>query len=171
MENQRATNVAAADQDKEASMTRLRQRTSARKNIQKAQGRGRKKPGATGKGRYYHIAVRPKSEFSSFRTQDVGKAGHIQRVAGRRSSGSWATATWLISKEDAHIDHGRLVPDTRDARKVLGELGSTPRRLTGDRFDAKPRPNVAERAKPTAAQKRARSQNIRKAQASRRRKT
>jgi hypothetical protein len=51
----------------------------------------RKKPGSAGKGDYYHIEVRPKSEFVSFRTQDVGRKGHIQRVAGKRSSGSWST--------------------------------------------------------------------------------
>jgi hypothetical protein len=40
--------------------------------------------------------------------------------------------------------------------------------VVGDRFKAKDRPNVPERAKPTPAQKRARSRNIKKAQAARR---
>jgi hypothetical protein len=76
----------------------------------------------------------------------------------------------LIGKEDAHLERGRLVADTPSARKILRQLGSAPVRLTGDRFKASDRPNVPERSKPTPAQKRARRRNIKKAQASRRRK-
>ena len=150
-----------------------RQRKAAKTSSGKTQstGRTRKKPGTTGKGNYYHIDVRPKGEFTAFRTQDVGDPGHLQRVAGRRSSGSWSTAAWLISKEDAHVEGGRLVGDTKEARDLLKKLGSTPAHLTGDRFEAKDRRNVPERAKPTAAQTRARRQNIEKAQATRRKRT
>lgn len=130
----------------------------------------RKKPGSTGKGEYYHIEVRPKSEFVSFRTQDVGRKGHIQRVAGKRSSGSWATAKWLIGKEDAHVQGSKLIPDTKDAKEVIKQLGSQPVHVIGDRFKARPRPDVPERAKPTPAQQRARRENIKKAQAARHRK-
>lgn len=143
----------------------------ARRNIKKAQAnrqsRGRKKPGSTGTGNYYHIDVRPKEDFTSFRTQDVGDPGHLQRVAGKRTSGSWSTATWLISKEDAHVEDGKLVGDTKDAKDLLKKLGSTPAHLSGDRFEAKDRRTVPERAKPTPAQTRARRQNIKKAQAAR----
>jgi hypothetical protein len=130
----------------------------------------RKKPGSTGKGEYYHIEVRPKSEFVSFRTQDVGRKGHIQRVAGKRSSGSWSTATWLIGKEDAHVQGSKLIPDTKAAKEVIKQLGSKPVHVVGDRFKAKPRPDVPERAKPTPAQQRAQRENIKKAQAARHRK-
>jgi hypothetical protein len=41
-----------------------------------------------GGGAFFHIEVRPRREFR-IRTQDVGKKGGIQRVAGKRSSGSW----------------------------------------------------------------------------------
>jgi len=139
--------------------------------ISQPEGRGRKKPGTTGKGNYYHVEVRPKGEFTTFRTQDVGEGGHLQRVAGKRSSGSWSTATWLISKEDAHVEDGKLVPDTKDAKDLLNKLGSKPLHLSGDRFKAKDRPNVPERAKPTPAQTGARRENIKKAQATRHRKT
>ncbi len=166
-------------------MATTKQRQVARKNIKKAQaawrgmssrqrakaqpeGRGREKPGATGQGDYFHVEVRSKSEFATFRTQDVGKKGGIQRVAGKRSSGSWDDQKWLIGKDQAHIEKDRLVPDTEDARKVLARLGSEPQHIEGDRFQAKPRPNVPEKAKPTAAQKRARQENIKKAQAARR---
>jgi hypothetical protein len=166
-------------------MTTAKQRAAAARNVRKAQaawrgmsrrahsraqpeGRSRAKPGATGRGAYYHVEVRPRAQFSSFRTQDVGSRGGIERVAGRRGSGSWDTQKWLIGKEHAHVQGGRLIPDSRDARKVLEALGSSPRHLGGDRFKARPRPNVPEAAKPTVAQKRARLRNIRRAQAARR---
>src|SRR5215510_15270513 len=158
-------------------MTTAKQRQAARKNIKKAQtawqgmssrepsraqpeGRGRAKPGTTGKGDYYHIEVRPKKEFSAFRTQDVGEKGGIQRVAGKRGSGSWDTQKWLIGKDEAHLEGDRLVPDTKEARAVLKTLGSKPEHIRGDRFKAAPRENAPEHKKPTPAQKRARLANI-----------
>ncbi len=166
-------------------MATMKQRQAARKNIKKAQSRwrsmssteharsqpqgsDRKRPGAGG-GKFYRIEVRPKKEFVTFRTQDVGSKGHVERVAGKRQSGSWATVAWLIGKSDAHISGRKLVADTRDAKQVLNRLGSDPVRRSGDRFEAKDRPNVPERAKPTMAQKRARAKNIKKAQAAWRR--
>ncbi len=154
-------------------MATPKQAQAARENIKKAQaawrgmsssaharaqpeGRARKKPGTTGEGAYFHIEVRPKGEFVTFRTQDVGKKGGIQRVAGKRSSGSWDDQKWLISKEDAHVEHGRLIPDTANARDVVEALGSKPVHIIGDRFKAKPRPNVPEKEKPTRAQRQAR---------------
>lgn len=124
----------------------------------------RRSPGSGGQGEYYHIELRPGEDFVTFRTQDVGDPGHIQRVAGKREGGSWATVKWLIGKEDAHIENGTLVGDTQDARDLLKRLRSKPVHKSGDRFEAKPRRNVAEKSKPTAAQKKARSQNIKKAQ-------
>jgi hypothetical protein len=166
-------------------MATTRQKAAARRNVGKAQqkwrsmssrsrarsqpeGRRRAKPGAGG-GAFFHIEVRPKTEFKTFRTQDVGKRGGIERVAGKRSSGSWSTQKWLIGKEHAHLERGRLVADTADARKVLSTLGSKPVRIRADRFKAHDRPNVPERAKPTTAQRRARTRNIRKARAARKR--
>ncbi len=146
------------------------QMTSRQRSRAQPQGRARQKPGSTGKGGYYHIEVRSKGDFVTFRTQDVGRRGHIQRVAGKRSSGSWDTVKWLIGKEDAHIENNKLIPDTMGARKVLEQLGSKPVQVRGDRFKATPRPNVPERAKPTPAQRRAQQENIKKAQAARHRK-
>jgi len=127
----------------------------------------RAKPGSTGEGDFYHIEVRPKTDFRTFRNQDVGRKGGIERVAGKRSTGSWDTQKWLIGKELAHVEDGRLVPDSEHARKVLAELGSKPVHVGGDRFKAAPRPNVPESKKPTPAQRRAQQRNIRKAQAAR----
>jgi hypothetical protein len=165
-------------------MATEKQRQAARKNIKKAQakresmssranarsqpqGRGRQKPGSGGSGDYYHVEVREGSDFETFRTQDVGDEGHLQRVAGKRSSGSWSTVKWLISKADAHVEDGKLVGDTQEAKDLIKKLRTKPVHIRGDRFEAKSRRNVPERSKPTAAQQRARRQNIQKAQAAR----
>jgi hypothetical protein len=132
------------------------------------QGRGRAQPGARAGGAFFHIEVRPRREFKTFRTQDVGKKGGIERVAGKRASGSWDTQKWLIGKEHAHRAGRRLVADTAAARRILKTLGAPPSHVAGDRFKAKDRPDVPERAKPTPAMRRARARNIRKARASRR---
>jgi len=133
----------------------------------KSSSTGRKKPGSGGQGNYYHVEVREGDDFETFRTQDVGDAGHLQRVGGKRATGSWATVKWLISKEDAHVEDGKLVGDTKDAKDLIKKLGSQPVQVSGDRFKAKDRRNVPEKSKPTTAQTRARRQNIKKAQAAR----
>lgn len=141
--------------------------TSRQHALAQPEGRDRAKPGNTGRGRYFHIEVRPKREFVTFRTQDVCEPGGIQRVAGKRQSGSWDDQKWLISKEQAHLEGEKLVPDTREAKDILKRLGSGLEHLKGDRFKAKPRSNVPEFEKPTPAQKRARKENIKKAQVAR----
>ena len=165
-------------------MATAKQIAAARKNIKKAQkawsemshseharsqpqGRGRKKPGNTGEGKFFRIEVRPSSEFVTFRNQDVGEPGGIERLAGKRESGSWSTVSWLVSKNFAHIEGERLVPDHPDAKSLFDDLGSTPKHVKGDVFTTGDRPNVPEKKKPTAAQKRARMANIKKAQAAR----
>src|SRR5437762_322553 len=106
-------------------MATTKQKEATRQNIKKAQakwqsmssrqhsrsqpeGRSRAKPGTKGSGDYYRIVVRDKSQFTTFRNQDVGEKGGIQRLAGKRSSGSWDTQTWLISKDMAHIEGDEL---------------------------------------------------------------
>lgn len=169
-------------------MTTDKQKEAAKENIKKAQrrwqemtpreralaqpeGRKRAKPGTKGEGDYFRIVVRSKEEFTTFRYHDVGEKGHILRLAGKRSSGSWDTQAWLISKDDAHIEGDTLVADNDDARKVIEALGSKPKHVKGDVFEAKDRPNVPESKKPTEAQQRARLENIKKAQQARRTRT
>lgn len=169
-------------------VTTTRQRSVARKTAKKAPkarrgmsvqararaqpaSRKRARPGAKGAGRFFHIEVRPRRGFTLVRTQDVGERGGIERVAGKRASGSWSTLKWLVGKEHAHREGRRLVPDSTDARRLLKTLGSAPVHVRGDRFEAKDRRNVPEKAKPTAAQKRARRSSIKKAQAARRKRT
>ena len=140
-------------------------RKSSNGKSTKSTSSARKKPGSGGQGNYYHVEIRKGDNFETFRTQDVGDAGHLQRVGGKRPSGSWATVKWLISKEDAHVENGKLVGDSREAKDLLKNLGAQPVHVSGDRFKAKDRRDVPEKSKPTAAQTRARSQNIKKAQA------
>ena len=123
----------------------------------------RRKPGSTGKGEYYHIEVLPRADFVTFQTQDVGRRGHIQRVAGQRSSGYWSTVKWLIDKDDAHIQDNRLVPDTKDAQAVIEQLGSEPVRMLGDLFKARPRPNFRQESKSMLGQTRSRRESATKA--------
>ena len=142
--------------------------THRQRALAQPEGRARKKPGTTGKGKFYRIIVRPKSEFSSFRNQDVGKKGHIERLAGRRKSGSWDTHSWLIAKTDAEVKDGNLIGKTKDAKKIISQLSTKPKKVKGDIFQAKPRKNIPERLKPTKKMKAAQKKNIRKAQATRR---
>ena len=137
----------------------------------KPEGRKRAKPGTTGEGDYFRIVVRPKEEFTTFRYHDVGEKGHLLRLAGKRSSGSWDTQAWLVSKDDAHIEGDTVIADTVDARKLIETLGSKPKHVKGDVFEAKDRLNVPESKKPTEAQQRARLENIKKAQQARRTRT
>jgi hypothetical protein len=95
----------------------------------------------------------------------VGSKGGVERVAGQRASGSWDTAKWLIEKTHAHVEDGRLVPDSAEAEKLFGSLGSAPVQVDGDRFRAKPRRDIPEEEKPTPAMRRAQLSNIKKAQA------
>jgi len=111
------------------------------------------KPGEKGTGNYYRIVVRPKREFKVFRIHDIGRKGHIQRLAGKRASGSWDTQAWLISKKDAILKNRKLVPLTTSARKILNDLRSIPRYKKGDIFEAKPKGNIPEEAKSSKAQK------------------
>ena len=85
----------------------------------------------------------PGRRFIAFRYHDVGKKGGVERVASQRPDRTWDTAGWLLSKDLAHVERGRLVPDTVDARKVLSALGATPRHVGGDRFQAKDRPQAS----------------------------
>lgn len=107
----------------------------------------RAEPGTKGAGDYFRIVVRPKEEFTTFRYDDVGEKGHILRLAGQRSSGSWDTQVWLISKQDAHLEGKTLIADTEAASDLLTALGSRPKQLEGDVFEAQDRPNLPENKK------------------------
>ncbi len=110
------------------------------KHMAKSQrNRKRKAPGTGGKGRFYRVEINPKKRFSSFRTQDVGKPGSLERVAGRRKNGDWDTAAWLVEKGSAHVDGNRLVVDEPQAKSLLKQVREPITREKGDVFSAKPR--------------------------------
>lgn len=92
----------------------------------------------------------------TFRTHDVGRSGHTQRITGKRSSGSWATHTWLISKDDAHVKDGHLKADDVKIKRILQNLRGPIKKLKGSIFHAKPRKNIPEKDKPTKKQKQSR---------------
>src|SRR5450830_329681 len=98
---------------------RWQEMTSREHSLAQPEGRKRATPGTKGEGDYFRIVVRSKDEFTTFRYDDVGEKGHILRLAGKRSSGSWDTQTWLIGKGDAHIEDDTLVADTEDARRLI----------------------------------------------------
>ena len=165
-------------------MATEKQIEAAKKNIKKAQeawqnmssgehakaqpeGRERAKPGEVGEGDFYRIVVRPKDEFVTFRNQDVGARGGIERLAGQRSNGSWDTQAWLVSKRFAHVENGKLIGDTTDARNVIAEASPITYK-EGDIFEGNPRRNIPESEKPTPAMRRAQIANIKKAQEARR---
>ena len=77
----------------------------------------RRKPGSSGKGEYYHVEVRPGEKFVNFRTQEVGRRGQIQRVAGQRFSGYWTTVKWLIGKEEAHVQDAKARPGYKSRKR------------------------------------------------------
>lgn len=126
----------------------------------------RKAPGSTGKGKFYRIEIRPKGQFSSFRMQDVGKKGGLERLAGHRPSGSWDTVSWLISKDKAAVVKRHLKITGAKEKSVLKQIKGPITHVKGDIFHAHPR-NVPEAKKPTPAMKRAQQANIKKAQKAR----
>jgi hypothetical protein len=146
--------------------TKARRKAAARsksatrsRTTRRAQPKARRRAGS-GRGKFFHIELRPKSDFTEFRTHDVGRKGGIERVAGRRAGGSWSTQKWLIAKNQAHIEGDSLVGDTADARQVLSLLGSHPKRIRADRFGVEGGAQERASARPSQAPRRAGLPNI-----------
>ncbi len=105
-------------------------------------------PGSTGKGKFFRIELRPKGQFKTFRVQDVGEKGGLERLAGKRPGpgGTWDTVTWLVSKEDAHIDaHGHLKITSAKAKSVLKQIRGKIVHVKADIFRAHPKTAHAKR--------------------------
>ncbi len=165
-------------------MTSDDQKQAAQENIKKAQdkwqsmsheeraeaqpgGEDRAEPGSTGEGDYFRIVIRDKDQFKTFRNQDVGEKGGVQRLAGQRPDGSWDTQAWLIEKKMAEMKDETLVTDDSDVQEILDTYGPVSH-VEGDIFEGNPRRDVPESEKPTEAQQQARQENIKKAQEARR---
>lgn len=167
MTTRKQTQALAVKRNLRKAQAAWRAKSHRQKALALSQGRTRRKPGITGKGEYYHVVVRPKEEFVTFRSQDIGKRGHTIRVAGKRKSGTWATQKWLISKNDALIKNGLLKAKDKKTEEILNKLVSSPKHTRGDIFLAKDRLNAPVRTIPTAKQKRSSATNIKKTQAAR----
>ena len=127
----------------------------------------RAKPGTTGEGNFYRINIRPASGFVLFRNHDVGKKGHLERIAGKRKNNNWDTQCWLVNKKDAKVENNTLIGKTKAVKDLINTLGSKPKLIRGDIFKAKVEKNVPEKDKPTPKMKKAQMANIKKAQAAR----
>lgn len=88
-------------------------------------------------GGFYYIEVRPKAVYKNFRAHCTDEKDGIERVAGQREDGTWETVTWLVSKEMAHIENGRLVADHPNAKELFDKLGAEPKQIEDNRFEAK----------------------------------
>lgn len=112
---------------------------------------------------FFHIVVRPKSLFSTFRTQDVGEKGGLERLAGKRkTTGRWGTHAWLVHKSMAHVEGHTLAMDHPEAQKLLRQFTGVPVYVDGTMWEAQEK-NVREVDKPTPAMKTAQKKNVRKA--------
>ncbi len=99
---------------------------------------------AKNQGGFYYIEVRPKEDYKTFRTHDVGDKDGIERVGGQRADGSWETVKWLVSKKMARVENGRLVADHPEAKKLFDELGLKPKLIEGNCFEATDRVDNAD---------------------------
>ncbi len=101
----------------------------------------RKKPWTTGKGKFYRIELHPGTEYKTYRNQDVGKKWGLERLAGKKKTGERETASWLISKDHAHVANGRLVIDAGKDKGIMKQIKWPLKHVKGDVFrgHAKPR--------------------------------
>jgi hypothetical protein len=104
--------------------------------------------GITSHDEYYRIIVRPKEQFTIFRTQDIGKPGALQRLAGKCSGGTWATQAWLVNKGSAHVEGKKLVADNKDVQDLIRQLGSQPVLEKDDIFSTKSSSTIIRTNKP-----------------------
>ena len=165
-------------------MTTQKRREAAKNNIKKNQDVGQnmstkerplakasehagEQPEFAKAGDYYHIGVRDKSQYQTFRTQKVADKDGLLQVAGQRSNAAWDVVEWLLSKQLAHVEGGKLLADHHDAQEVLDNLGSTPEHVEGDLFFARLCPNVPEKDEPTEVQRGAHQEKIKKAKVER----
>jgi hypothetical protein len=87
---------------------------------------------------FYYIEVRPTAEYKTFRAQEIRGKDGIERGGGQRADGAWETVKWLVGKQLAHVEKdGTLVADHPDAKELFDQLSSPPKRIRGDRFEAR----------------------------------
>jgi hypothetical protein len=103
----------------------------------------RKKPGTGGGGKFYRIELKDKDRYESFRYHDVGeKGGDLERLAGKKEGGEWETQSWLVNKNSAHVNKGKLVPESSDVKELFSKLISRPKQIKGDIFSSKEKNSI-----------------------------
>lgn len=103
----------------------------------------RKKPGLSGKGKYFHVEFCPSKNFVSFMTRDVGRKGHSQCVLGKHRDGKWKIQKWLISKGDAFIsESGQLCSEDPKVDAILKSNKAEIVHARGDTFQLRPHRNL-----------------------------
>ena len=88
---------------------------------------------------FYYIEIRLTAKYKTFRTQRAGEKDGIERVGGQRADGVWETVKWLVSREMAHVENGKLVADHSHAKELFDRLDAEPKFIEGNRFKAQER--------------------------------
>lgn len=97
----------------------------------------RKKHFDTGEGKFFYIEILHSQEYKRFRIQNVSEKTGIERVRGQRANGLWETIKWIISKEIAHAEDGKLVADSEEAQELFDKIGIVPQHIEGNRYGIK----------------------------------
>ncbi|MDQ3634595.1 MAG: hypothetical protein M3405_08820 [Acidobacteriota bacterium] len=86
---------------------------------------------------FYHIEIRSPAEFKRFRLVGINEKIGIEKVNGQREDCSWEIVKWLVSKDAAHIEDGKLIADHKKVQEIFDKINSVPIHIEGDRFVAK----------------------------------
>lgn len=84
---------------------------------------------------YFRIIIRPRKQFVAFHTLETREPSSVQRLAGHRPASVRANQTWLLSKEIAHVEKGRIIPDTSEAVELLAAFAHEPVHQRDDLFE------------------------------------
>lgn len=103
------------------------------KSMQTLSPRNRKR---ASDGIYYRIEVRPKERFLDYQTLDVDE--NTKRLSGQSVNGVWHTKSWLIQKEDAHVEGKELIIDSAATRRILSAVRGPIVHYKGDVYVVKP---------------------------------
>lgn len=90
---------------------------------------------AASKKGYLRIITRPRLHFANSCVQDAGDPGSIQRLTDGRQLSANKSQTWLLSKDMAHVERGKIVPDTLEAAELLATFSREPVHRTDDLFE------------------------------------
>src|SRR5262245_42378236 len=79
--------------------TKTKARAKTAKSKPRAKSPARQVTSSAKRRGFFHIEVQPKEAFVEFKTQDIGRDGGIERIAGKRAGGAWSTQEWVIAKD------------------------------------------------------------------------